>query len=385
MNQKEPIPRRAAARPSRASGSSDGRRRAWLAVISGERRGLVACAERGGLAVLAALYRAGLAAHNLRLRLPGAVRRAPCPVASVGNLTVGGTGKTPMVALLARLATGLGLRPLIVSRGYGASGGGPNEEARELEALAPGLPHVQSPDRLGAIRRWTADHPCDLAILDDGFQHRRLARDLNIVLVDALQPFGIGPSDFGRLLPRGILREPLSALARADLAILTRADHRSDLGHLTDLLACYLRPGTPILTARHRPTGLRMLDGSQRETDWLKRQDVAAACGIGNPEAFRRTLEQQGAAVRWFETFPDHYAYTRADLDRLMEAARSADAKTLVTTGKDLVKWRPLIAGAPQPMDVAALEVALEVVDCEDVLRRRIAALRSLAADSRRT
>jgi len=89
--------------------------------------------------------------------------------------------------------------------------------------------------------------------------------------------------------------------------------------------------------------------------------------------------------VRWFETFPDHYAYTRADLDRLMEAARSADAKTLVTTGKDLVKWRPLIAGAPQPMDVAALEVALEVVDCEDVLRRRIAALRSLAADSRRT
>jgi tetraacyldisaccharide 4'-kinase len=385
MNQKEPIPRRAAARPSRASGSSDDRRGAWLTVISGERRGLVAAAERGGLAVLAALYRAGLAAHNLRLRLPGAVRRAPCPVVSVGNLTVGGTGKTPMVAHLARLATSLGLRPLIVSRGYGAAAGGPNEEARELETLSPGVPHVQSPDRLGAIRRWTADHPCDLVILDDGFQHRRLARDLDIVLVDALHPFGLGPSDFGRLLPRGILREPLSALARADLAILTRVDPSSDLGHLTDLLACYLRPGTPILTARHRPTGLRMLDGSRREADWLRGQDVAAACGIGNPDAFRRTLEQQGARVRLFEVFPDHYAYTGADLDRLIQAARAADAKMLVTTGKDFVKWRPLIAGSPPPMDVAALEVTFQILEGEDVLRRRIAALRPLEADSGRT
>jgi tetraacyldisaccharide 4'-kinase len=373
-------------RPAIPSGFSlRDRRGAWLAVISGERRGAVASAERGGLAVLAALYRAGLAAHNLRLRLPGAVRRAPCPVVSVGNLTVGGTGKTPMVAHLARLATSLSLRPLIVSRGYGAAGGGPNEEARELETLSPGVPHVQSPDRLGAIRRWTADHPCDLVILDDGFQHRRLARDLDIVLVDALHPFGLGPSDFGRLLPRGILREPLSALARADLAILTRADHSSDLGHLTDLLACYLRPGTSILTARHRPTGLRMPDGSRREADWLRGQDVAAACGIGNPDAFRWTLLQLGARVRRFEVFPDHYAYTRADLDRLIQAARAADAKMLVTTGKDFVKWRPLIAESPPPMDVAALEVTFQILEGEDMLRRRIAALRPLEADSGRT
>jgi len=301
---------------------------------------------------------------------------------------VGGTGKTPMVAHLACLATSLGLRPLIVSRGYGAAaGGGPNEEALELEALAPGVPHVQSPDRLGAIRRWTADHPCDLVILDDGFQHRRLARDLNMVLVDALHPFGLGPSDFGRLLPRGILREPLSALARADLAILTRAElvGAEDLTRIKKEVTLKTRPGTPILTASHRPTGLRMPDGSRREADWLRGQDVAAACGIGHPEAFRRTLEQQGAAVRLFETFPDHYAYTRADLDRLIEAARAADAKMLVTTGKDFVKWRPLIAGSPPPMDVAALEVTFQILEGEDVLRRRIAALVPLEADSGRT
>jgi len=354
-----------------------------MAVISGERRGTVAAAERAGLAALAALYRAGLAAHNLRLRLPGAVRRAPCPVASVGNLTVGGTGKTPMVALLARLATGLGLRPLIVSRGYGAAGGGPNEEACELEALAPGVPHVQSPDRLRAIQEWTAEHPCDLVILDDGFQHRRLARDLDIVLVDAIRPFGLGLSDFGRLLPRGILREPLSALARADIAVITRTElvDAADLARIKERVALRTRPGTPILAAGHRPTGLRMLEGSRREATSINGRDVAAACGIGNPEAFRRTLEVLGARVRLFEVFPDHYAYARADLDLLIEAARAAGVKTLVTTGKDFVKWRPLLAGLAPPVDVAALEVALEVIEGEDVLRRRIAALVPREAD----
>jgi len=345
----------------------------WLAVVSGQARGPLAALARGGLAILAVLYRAGLAVADLRWRLPGFVKRAPRPVISIGNLTVGGTGKTPMAAYLARVVTEAGGRPLIVSRGYGAAAG-PNEEARELARLCPDVPHIQDPDRLRAITGWAASHPCDVAILDDGFQHRRLARDLDIVLVDALRPFG-----YGHVLPRGLLREPASALRRADLVVITRAElvGRDDLDRLKQTVARRARPGTPILVAKHVAGDLVLLDGSRRSADWLRGQDIAAACGIGNPDAFRQTLEALGARVRLFHAFPDHYAYTRGDIDGLARAARAAGLKTLVTTGKDYVKWAPLWAGQANTAgpDIAALEVALRIVDGEEVLRSRIAAL----------
>jgi tetraacyldisaccharide 4'-kinase len=346
---------------------------AWLAIISGERRGPAAALARGALAALAALYRAGLFFSDLRFRVPGAVRSASRPVVSVGNLTVGGTGKTPMVAYLAEMASQMGGRPVLLSRGYGAAAGRPNEEAVELARLCPGVPHLQSPDRRQALEDWAAANPCDLAILDDGFQHRRLARDLDIVLVDALRPFG-----YGRLLPRGLLREPLSALRRVDVVVITRADLVSPqaLALLKQTIADRARPAAPILVAAHQPTGLVLADGSRRQADWLRGQEIAAACGIGNPGAFRRTLERAGGRVRWFEVFPDHYAYTPADLDRLIRAAEAAGVNALVTTGKDLVKWQPLLAaGQAPPVLVAALEVRLQVLEGEETLRRKIAAL----------
>jgi len=346
----------------------------WLEIASGERRGPLAALARLGLAVLAPAYRAGLAVADLRFRLPGAVRRAPCPVVSVGNLTVGGTGKTPMVAYLARLVADMGRRPVIVSRGYGGAGGGPNEESLELERLAPGVPHIRNPDRWQALQDWTATNACDLAILDDGFQHRRLARDLDIVLIDALRPFG-----FGHVLPRGLLREPLLALGRAGLVVITRAElvGEADLRQIKETLGRRVRPGTPILVARHLATGILAANGSERAADWLRGQDVAAACGIGNPEAFHRTLEHLGARVRLFDIFPDHYAYTRADLDRLAAAAQAAGVKTLVTTGKDFVKWRPILGarGEPPATEVVAVEVAFRLAEGEQTLRRQIVAL----------
>jgi tetraacyldisaccharide 4'-kinase len=346
----------------------------WLAIISGERRGLAAAAARANLTILAGLYRAGLFISDRRFGLPGAVRRASRPVVSVGNLTVGGTGKTPLVAHLAVMVAEMGGRPVILSRGYAAPAGRPNEEALELERLCPGVPHLQNPDRRKALEDWVARNPCDVAILDDGFQHRGLARDLDIVLIDALRPFG-----FGHVLPRGLLREPLSALRRADLAVVTRSElvGPDELAHLMETLRGLLRPDTPILRARHRPVRLLMLDGSSHDLGWLRKQDIAAACGIGNPEAFRRTLERAGAAVRLFEVFPDHHAYTPADLDGVLRLAEAAGLKTLVTTGKDWVKWQPLLAGSPRrpPVEVAALEVALEFLEGEQALRREIGAL----------
>lgn len=346
----------------------------WLALVSGETRGPLASLARSGLAVLAGLYRVGLAVANLRWRLAGAGWRAPCPVVSVGNLTVGGTGKTPMVAHLAALAAAAGARPLIVSRGYGAAAGAPNEEARELAHLCPGVPHVQDPDRLRAIEDGTAAHPCDVAILDDGFQHRRCARDLDMVLIDALRPFG-----YGHLLPRGLLREPPSALRRADIVVITRAEQvpAERLANLKAAVRGLVRGDTLVCVAEHRPTGVLLADGSRREVGWLRGREVAAACGIGNPEAFRRTLEALGARVVRFDAFRDHYAYTRADLERLAQAALAAGAKTLVTTGKDDVKWRPLLEGGPGALavDVAAVEVAMRITEGDDALGRAMAAV----------
>jgi tetraacyldisaccharide 4'-kinase len=277
----------------------------------------------------------------------------------------------------------LGGRPLIVSRGYGRpSGSAPgdrNDEARELDGLAPSVPHVQNPDRSAAIHDWTTTHACDIVILDDGFQHRRLARDVDIVLIDALHPFGHGIGDFGRVLPRGILREPLSALRRAHIIIITRSEFLgpSELGTLKQTLSRVLRLGVPVLCASHLPTGVLLADGSRRPTEWLRRQDVAAACGIGNPEAFRWTLGQVGARLRLWEAFPDHHAYNRADIERLLRETAEAGLKTLVTTGKDFVKWRPLIEAesAPAAVTVASVEVALVITEGEEVLRRRLADL----------
>ena len=355
--------------PGRPSGE-----RAWRDLVSGRAVGLSATLARSGLWLLAGLYRAGLALARLRYRLPGAARRVARPVVSVGNLTLGGTGKTPMAALLARIVTEMGGRPVIVSRGYGAASGTPNEEAMELARLCPGVPCVQNRDRWQAIHDWMWRHPCDLAILDDGFQHRRLARDLDIVLVDALQPFG-----HGHVLPRGLLREPPSALRRADLVVITRAELVGPRGMdtLKDRLHGLVRAGVPVLVAQHQPSALVRTDGSREAPESLRGETVAAACGIGNPEAFHATLERLGARVEQWDVFPDHHAYASADVERLLSAARSAGLKRLVTTVKDYVKWEPLLADRSErpAVEIAALEVRMAMIEGDERLRREIRSL----------
>jgi len=350
------------------------REQAWMGLVSGRERGLSAALARGGLWVLAVFYRIGLAVVNLRLRLPGGVRRIARPVLSIGNLTVGGTGKTPMTALAARLVTEAGGRPVIVSRGYAAPPGGKNEEARELERLAPGVPVVHGRDRWQAIHDWMWRRPCDVAILDDGFQHRRLARDLDVVLVDATRPFG-----YGHLLPRGLLRELPAALARADFVVITRADlvEPAALADLKERVRRSLARGAQILTAEHRPTAILGAGGKIGPPDVLRGETIAAACGIGNPEAFRATLERIGARVALWEVFPDHWAYSREDVARLAEAARSAGLKWLVTTRKDFVKWEPILPdqGDRSAVRLVALEVEMAVVEGEEALRAAVQAL----------
>src|SRR5690606_6118545 len=180
----------------------------WEALISGQRRGFAARLARGALTLGELPYALAVLWRNRRYdRRPELVQHAPIPVVSIGNLTTGGTGKTPLVAWVARYLRGLDLRVVLLSRGYGAPDGALNDEALELEQRLPDVPHVQQPDRVAAVNLAAEEFASQIAVLDDGFQHRRLARDLDIVLLDALQPFG-----YGHLLPRGLLREPLKGL-----------------------------------------------------------------------------------------------------------------------------------------------------------------------------
>ena len=259
----------------------------------------------------------------------------PVPVVSVGNLTAGGTGKTPFVEYVARFYRNLGYRVAILSRGYGGRGGR-NDEALVLEENLPDVPHLQGADRVALARTAVAERKSEVLVLDDGFQHRRLARDVDVVLIDATTPWG-----HGYLLPRGLLREPPSSLRRADVIAMTRCDQvpaeqRERLLRTIDRIA----PHKLLVETTHRPVELRNSDGEKAPLELL-REGPAAFCGIGNPEAFRRTLLDLGARLEDFRSYPDHHAYSGADVEELHHwAGRLPSGTPIVTTQKDAVKLR---------------------------------------------
>jgi tetraacyldisaccharide 4'-kinase len=191
----------------------------FLRLIRGQTRGPAASLGRLGLELCSAVYGLGAAARNTAYdRGWKTSQRATVPVVSVGNITLGGTGKTPMVEWIARWYRRRGVRVTLISRGYGHAGG-INDEGLVLEENLPDVPHLQDPDRLQLASIATTELEAELIILDDGFQHRRLTRDLDLVMLDALDPFGLG-----KLFPRGLLREPIRSLRRASAVILSRAD-----------------------------------------------------------------------------------------------------------------------------------------------------------------
>jgi tetraacyldisaccharide 4'-kinase len=317
----------------------------WYALIRGERRGPLAAAARAGLRVASWPYGLGAWARNrLFDRGWNRVNRAPVPVVSVGNLTLGGTGKTPCVEWVARFYRERGVQVAIVSRGYGSEGGR-NDEAMVLEENLPDVPHLQDPDRFAAARRAAEELESELIVLDDGFQHRRLHRDLDIALIDATHP---PARDY--LFPRGTLREPASGLRRAGAILLTRCDQVPP-GEVNAIRAWLARrwPQTPVATTEHRPVALVRGEGESGPAEALAGKAVGAFCGIGNPAAFRRTLEAMGAAVADFRAYPDHHGYARADVDELTRWAGTLPAGSIIaTTQKDWVKLRVSeLAGRP--------------------------------------
>src|SRR5215213_125000 len=296
------------------------------------------------LAPLGALYSAVTRAR-LALYRRGAltVHRINSPVISVGNITTGGTGKTPLVEWVARTATSEGRKPCILTRGYGredvgrrvlvsdgervladAREGG--DEPRQLAESLRGVAAVLSDaDRVSAAR-WAEEHlKSDLFILDDGFQHLRLARDLDILAVDATDPWG-----GGRLLPAGRLREPLKGLKRADRVIITRTEQAADADSLREQ-AARLSGGRPVILSRTRTKAVRPLSEAATRGNApdvparpSSSQPIAAFCAIGNPAAFFAHLRREGFVLNHTRAFPDHHVYKQRDVDALVAAAKDA-------------------------------------------------------------
>ncbi len=320
------------------------------------------------LRLLSLPYAAAVSARN-GLYDRGLIRpeKLPCPVVSVGNLTVGGTGKTPVVVWIARMLRDRGCRPAVLSRGYGGrakaavnivSDGdrlhmGWREAGDEPVMMAGalhGVPVLTGPKRL-LTGRFAATHfGADVLILDDGFQHRSVARDIDIVLVDAVRPFGNG-----FLLPRGPLREAPRALRRAGILLRT-----GDAGRCEPLPEEGL---VPSFRGVHRPLELvEASTGARTPAETLQGQRVFAFAGIGCPEGFRRSLAALGAEVSSFHAFPDHHPYDRSDMERIHGFARRCKAFRIVTTEKDGVR----LADLPDlRTGISILRIEMEITPSE--------------------
>ncbi len=310
-------------------------------IMSGDVKGIGPAAARVGLSILSPGYRLAVGIRNKLFDL--GIKKSmelDRPVISVGNITTGGTGKTPMVIELARRLIAMDQKPAVLMRGYMAGqSDAPSDEAEELaEALGPGVPVMPNPDRVEGAKRILAEHPeTTVFLLDDGFQHRRVKRDLDIVLVDATRPFG-----FGRLLPRGLLREPIGNLKRADAVIITRCDPQagSAVTELDQRIEAVT--GRPPLAHTHFAWSGFRRDAEELSPTYLDDKQVVGACAIGNPSAFHAMLAS-AKEVLATHTFDDHHHYTEDEVRALLADAGRRGADAVVITEKDWVKWRPIL------------------------------------------
>ncbi len=308
-------------------------------------------------------------------------KRLPRPVLSVGNLTVGGTGKTPTVLYLVQKLSGW-CQVAILSRGYGRKGARSYQalpSARVLDdraalffgdepvLLARRLPstsvHV-GPNRYSAGLKALDRRPIDLFVLDDGFQHVELERDIDMITLDGQQdPRELKP------LPAGPLREPVDALKRADIVLINHVNadgsHEIDLDWLRSLC-----PEAPIVTARLEPSGIyECRTGNLIDREEIESIPLYAFSGICNPESFHLTLREQGFQIKDHRAFPDHYRYKARDIQLLNREARSIGAKGFITTEKDSVR----ICGDRLPeLPLYYVEVSLRILEGEEAMWERI-------------
>lgn len=317
-------------------------------------------------------WRRGLYSIGLLRRI-----RSPVPVISIGNITAGGTGKTPFTMHLGRMLKDRGLRAAVVTRGYGGTREGRTvvvsdgetvragypevgDEALLLARKLPGVVVLSSADRAKGCQVAIREFGAQVILLDDGFQHLRVARDLDIVLLDSKNPFG-----YGYLLPRGLLREPVRSIRRADLLVMTGV---GDPGEPMDALS-RLRDTTraPMLHAVYTPTVFTdVKSGATVAEEDLRGQAFVAFSGIANPPAFDRTLESLRMVPKRHLIYPDHHPYSAADIATIAECMKEVGATVALTTEKDAVRIEKL----PAPFPILAVGVSLTLTGGQPELKR---------------
>jgi tetraacyldisaccharide 4'-kinase len=324
-------------------------------IISGQYQGAYAAFLKIVSCPLSAVYRFIVQTRN-RLYDVGLLKThsVSVPVISVGNITAGGTGKTPLVAWLAKYISSK-KNCAILTRGYKANQG-ISDEVSILARSAPNTPVVVNPDRLAGAKE-AIGSGAEVLVLDDGFQHRRLARNVDIVTIDATCPFG-----YDQILPAGLLREPLKSLKRADAVIITRTDQaEKNRIEEIEITVKAINPSLIIATAIHKPLCIRDSRAVELQPVQLKGKRVFAFCGIGNPDAFLTTLKSLGATIAGSTVFDDHYHYTKADVDRIAGDAKAVNADSVLTTEKDFSKINAALL-TQTPLDFAYLAVEIELL-----------------------
>jgi tetraacyldisaccharide 4'-kinase len=264
--------------------------------------------------------------------------KVPAFVLSIGNITAGGTGKTPLVIWLCKFLTSKKFHCSVLTRGYKTNKSVLSDEPAMICENCPDTKIVVNPDRVAGAKKAIEDYGSNVLIMDDGFQHRRLYRDLNIVTIDSVEPFG-----YGKLLPSGLLREPVTSLSRADAVILTRCDQAKS-EKLLDIERMCKVINNKIITARtiHAPALLKTSAGTEFAFDYIKNKRIFAFCGIGNPQSFYNTINSLGALLVDTKIYDDHYHYTDNDLAEISNQAGKAGADLILTTEKDWTKLKSL-------------------------------------------
>ncbi len=300
-------------------------------------------------------------------------RAAGVPVISIGNITTGGTGKTPLVIWLCNYLRNMGIHSSILTRGYKTHPDQITDEPALLAKACPDTDVVVNPNRVAGAKKAISVHQAQTLVLDDGFQHRRLKRDLDIVAVDATCPFG-----YGRVLPAGLLREPKGGLSRADAVIITRFD-QADAEQMRQLeeKIQQISPNIPIAKAVHKHTGAVTFQNEKLGLEELRSKKIFAFCGIGNPNAFFRCLEQNDLSLADTQTFDDHHAYTQEEMKQIFERAISCGAEMILCTQKDWVKSALL---SPEEKNVVFAYLAMEL-DFLEGLDKITALIDNLFAD----
>ncbi|MHC4870967.1 MAG: tetraacyldisaccharide 4'-kinase [Planctomycetota bacterium] len=297
--------------------------------------------------------------------------KAGCPVISIGNLTVGGTGKTPFTIFLAEYLRKKGLNPAIVSRGYKPGSSGENDEESLVKQRLTGIIYKSSPVRKEACLA-ALDSGADIIILDDGFQHLSMERDLDIVLIDSNNPYG---GHF--VLPSGMLREPYGALSRADIAVFTKCRQNNNSARLDKIKNSY--PELKYFKSSMTDIKIKDTDGNEAAPAEPAEKSALLVSSIARPDSFRKTAEDSGFNVTGVLAFSDHHNYTQKDIHTIIENAQSSSSGCILTTEKDIVKLAKLFPVERNFIKLYYLEISIMINADEDMFFQTIDKVTHLA------